>query len=559
MNLKTNNNHFNRKFDGVIDNCSMHLRGKMPDACGYSSDILLDRLMQRVVEIALPAYATVVDELCKTTSEIFPSEGVRINCGQANMEVESGRIGFTSKQWAINAFEFLAHWLFCLFSIVNVRRNCNVNTPSVLVFGVGEESLFNGGNDERFVRYCRNGPIDPLRNGRRFFVQSVKQRGSYSDNSFSYMRDPVSGLLREASMGFFGRVRLLINHMALFFAYLIAISRSPQLSLLGRDMAYSQVMFELDRRRLIDAVIFTTSNFMRQPLWSRVLSGASVHTVWYAQNFKPIIYKSDALESDVPNVRWIRGGTHWVWTIAYGEYLKSLGLGADMQIIGPVLWYPPVQSTPDKNSIKIALFDVSPFHDNVALLYGDISNYNHPDNLFLFMRDVTALKAALEERFGMPVTLSLKTKRGYNAAYDRPYFDHLEALAAQGVITLEHHAMNMYSLISGSHLVIVYPFSSPAYIADFLGVPSVYYDPTGAVSRHDFGDAPSLIDFADSPASLLNVATLALSKVFTNEAIFNNEMHVILCRRNGDIDVNAVNRAPFHAPAQFGLSPALCH
>lgn len=519
MNPKTNNNYLNLKFDGLIDNCKNHLYGKISDSCGYQSEILLDCLMQRVVEVALPAYAFAVDKECKSTTGIFPSYGTQINCGLVNIEGETGRVSITIKQYAQNLVEFIKHWIYCLIAIIAFRAKSTGNIPAVLIFGVGEESLFNNGTDKRFVEYCRTCPIEPLSRGQRFLVQTLKKFNSLSDTRFSYQRDPVMGLLCESRIGIIGRARLLIHHLALLPRYLYAVARIPLLSLLGRDMAYSQIVFELDRRGLIEAVVFTTSNFMRQPLWSRGMSRASIHMVWYAQNFKPIIYRSDALESDLPNVRWIRAGTHWVWTHAYGEYLESLGLQATMKTVGPILWYPTERMSPDKNSIKIVIFDVSPFNDDVALQYGDISNYNHPDNLFRFIHDVVAIKTDLEKRFGVPVALSLKTKRGYNVAYDKPYFDHLEALAAQGILTLEDPATNMYSLISESHLVVLYPFSSPAYIADYLRVPSIYYDPTGAILSHDFGDESSLIEFSGSPSSLLDVATSKIRKVIGSDAL----------------------------------------
>ena len=83
----------------------------------------------------------------------------------------------------------------------------------------------------------------------------------------------------------------------------------------------------------------------------------------------------------------------------------------------------------------------------------------------------------------------------------------------------EHHRANIYSLISQSHLAVIYPFSSPAYIADFLDVPSIYYDPTQSVSRHDFADPPTLIDFANTPLTLRNAAVTALRKAFPGETV----------------------------------------
>jgi polysaccharide biosynthesis PFTS motif protein len=72
----------------------------------------------------------------------------------------------------------------------------------------------------------------------------------------------------------------------------------------------------------------------------------------------------------------------------------------------------------------------------------------------------------------------------------------------------------MYSLITKSHLVIVYPFSSPAYVADSVGVPTIYYDPTGSIVRCDFSDPPSLIQFANTRKKLHELSLKVLGLGF---------------------------------------------
>lgn len=517
--MSINNNHNNLAFDREINNSRAWLKTKIFDACGYSSEVLLDRLTQRLVEISLYPYSLAVSILCKTTSNCFPAPGTQINCGRAFIEIGSGRITVAPKQWLVNQLGFFLHWAFCLLAILSVKKNNGESQPAVLVFEVGDSNLFAGGSDKQFVAYCRRGPIEPLCNGERLIVQSALKKATSSQLDFSYARNPLIHLLREARMGFWGRLRLVGKHLALLFCYMVAATRLPQLSLLGRDFAYSSISFELDRLGLIEAIVLTISSYASQPLWVRELRSAKVHMVWYAQNFKPIVYAADKLESDIPNLRWIRVDTHWVWTHAFAEYLKGLGQDNAIEVVGPIIWYLPEINTPAKNVIEIVIFDISPFNNEVALGGGEITNYNHPDNLFSFIQDIISLKSKIEKTFHLPVSFRLKTKRGYNAIYDRAYFDYIEKLNSLGAISLEHHSTNIYSLISGSHLVIVYPFTSPAYIAEALGVPSIYYDPTKSIVGQNFGDSQSLINFADSPEELFNVAISALSKVFSNEAI----------------------------------------
>lgn len=517
--MSINNNHCNLAFDREIDSCRDRLQAKVFDACGYPSAVLLDRLMQRLVEISRLPYTLSVSTLYKTTSNCFPAPGTKLNCDRAFMEIGSGRITITSKQWLANQLDFFLHWAFCLIAILTVKKAAKNKLPAVLVLGVGEESLFKNGSDEQFVTYCRVGPIEPLRSGKRFLVQSVSKSVSTNPLAFVYSRRPLVSLLCETKIGFFGRLRLLVKHIILFFAYHSAVFRLPQLSLLGKDFAYSSISFELDRCGLIESIVLTCGNHPAQPLWTRALLRAKVHMIWYSQAAKQIIYASDKLDAAIPNYRWIRVDAHWVWTHAFAEYLNALIGHTSAVAVGPIVWCMPEITPPAKDAIEIAIFDVSPYSNEIAFAYGEIPNYNHPDNLFSFIQDVISLKSGLERTFHLPVSFRLKTKRWYNAAYDRAYFDYLEKLRSLGAISLEHHATNVYSLISSSHLVIVYPFSSPAYIADHLSVPSIYYDPTRSILRDDFGDSPSLIKFANSPEALLDAAVSALSSVFSKAAL----------------------------------------
>lgn len=513
--MNINSNHCNLAFDREINSCRDRLRADLFEACGYSAQVLTDRLMQRLVEISLQPYTSVVSALCKTTSNCFPTPGTKINCSRAFIEMESGGITITSKQWLANQLDFFLHWGFCLLAILAVKKASKNNLPAVLVFGVGEESLFKDGNDEQFVNYCRLGPIEPLRNGKRFLVESTSKNVSSCNLDFAYSRKPLIDLLREARLGFWGRFQLLVNHLILFFAYVSAAFRLPQLSLLGKDFAYSSISFELDERGLIESIVLTCSSFTSQPLWLRELHRSKTHMIWYSQNWKPISYVAGKLDSDLPNLRWIRVDTHWVWTHAFAEYLRTLGHSGRIEIVGPIMLYMPELSVPATDAIKVVIFDVPAVDDKVLLrLCGELTNYFHPEKLHAFTDNIISLKSELEKIFGLPVFLCLKRKRGYHTNYNRAYFDYLEKLGALGSISLASHTENLYSLISSAHLVIVYPYTSPAYVAEFLGVPCIFYDPTGSIAQHDFCDNRSMVNFANGPQSLLGAAVAALSRVF---------------------------------------------
>lgn len=503
-------NESNITFRHQILGSYVWLKPRLELVCGYSTIVVLERLMQCLVTVALPKYA-----------RIAYMSSIDGNCSLADFETgidtaratiaDDGSVQITSRQLAHNLGDFFLHWAYCLVSIFLVRTAQNNDAPSVLLYGVGEESLFEEGNDARFVRFCHSGPILPLSKGRRFIVQSGGNCLSSEPRAFTYARDPLIRLISETSIGIAGRANLLFCHCGILFKYLLAVWKTPQLSVLGKDFAYTCIARKLDNLGRIEAIILSAAVYSWQPLWLRELREATTHMVWYSQSAKPIVYSSDHMASDMPSFEWIRVNQHWVWTKAFASYLGTLLPNVSIEAVGPIVWYlPEIDVAPD-SSIQVAIIDVPPCSDQVSLDNGVFPNFHHPAKLTAFIEDILELKPLLEETFGKSVILRLKTKRGYRMGYDAAYFDYLDSLASNNSIVLESHKNNLFSLISKSHLAIIYPFSSPAYIADALGIRSIYYDPTGSIDRYDFGDSPSLIEFAKTKEELRNMSVAALS------------------------------------------------
>jgi hypothetical protein len=515
MNITTN--HVYAAFNQQIDRSRAWLLAKMRNACGYKADVLVDRLTQRIVEIGLAPYAIVVHERLQKKTEMVPPPEKRINCGKAIMHVGSGQIAIPPRQLLASELEFLIHWFYTLLTIISGAFFRKDTPAATLVVDLTDENLFSGGRDDRFIEYCRSGPIAALRDAKRFLIAPTNHSGAVksltrsisSDPAvYGYCRHPLMTLLREARLGFPGRLRLVIRHVFLFLEYHYAVLRVPVLSLISREFAYGSIAFELDRRAQIQSIILTCSSCACQPLWVRSLRHAQVHMIWYSQNWKPASYRSDGLSSDLPALRWIRVDSHWVWTKAFAKYLIGLGHGdTKIHVVGPIVWYLPQAGHRNRNEIRILAFDVPAVTDKMMLeMVGEISNYYHPDNLRSFVSDIVALKPALNEALMSPVAVHLKRKRGMRPHYAKEYFDYIDTLSDQGVLCQAGSADNLYSLISRSHLVIAYPFTSAATIAESLGVPAIYYDPTQSIVRDDFCDSHAAVRFASSPQELLSTS-----------------------------------------------------
>jgi hypothetical protein len=484
-----NSNAVNNAFAREAELLAARLGRRFTDLGPVAASKLVDRMVQMVLDIGRLPYARLA-----LTDQLGP--GAVIDLGCCDLVTGSGRLVLTVRQWLRGVAQYLVHWAYCLFGLLLVRTDADQRQGVVLVTGVSTDAIFQDGKDHAFAAYCRSCPVVPLREGRHLYVQTTAQAPASSDSRISYVRRPLIELMRRGRLGWMARMRAIVSHACGLPEFLWCAMRVPEFALLGRDIAYVRGAAALDDGKLLEAVVTTCSSITEQPLWGRGLVHAKVHMVWYAQNWKPVVFKADPVESDIPLLHWIRVDSHWVWTRKFADYLHKLVGPATMHAAGPLVWQCPGSVKPESNEFQIVVFDVSPYSNEVALSYCESPNYNNPDNLRKFIEDIVSLRPSWEAVAGRPVVLRVKTKRGYQSAYDRGYFEFLDELDSEGTIKLEHHAENIYDMISGSQVAIAYPFTSPPYLADAVQVPSVYYDPTGEILKQNFSDTPTLIEFA---------------------------------------------------------------
>jgi hypothetical protein len=496
-----------------IDRSRTWLRARIKDACHYKAETLLDCLTQRIVEFSLAPYNRAVHARLQANPADFPPSGMKVDCRTLVLHTGSGEITITARQFLAGQFQFLKHWIYCLAAIVFGAFRQESAPPSVLVHNIADEHLFPAGTDKQFIAYCRRGPIDPLRAGKRFFIASSSGKISSEPGVFTYCQRPLIGVLLESRLGLFGRLGLLARHLVLLVEFPWRAVRTPSLSLLGREMAYTRIAVALDDHQLIESIVFTCDSWGVQPLWTRSLRHAKVHLIWYSQSPQSASYVFDDEKAVGPPLRWIRVDTHWVWTKALAKYLREHGqVDGDIEVVGPIVWQLPEAGQRDGQALKLLAFDVPAVTDDIMLnVVGEITNYYHPRNLRSFISDIASLKAPLEQALGRPVSYSLKMKRGMRPHYAESYYDFISEMSASGQLLRVNPNDNLYSMISGSDLVIAYPFTSAAYVAEWLGVPAIFYDPTESVVRDDFCESKDSVRFVQGPRDLLSVA-LALLK-----------------------------------------------
>ncbi len=470
-------------FDRLVHNIEAWALHAIPSVGKYQRSTMVARTIQRIVEVALAPYLQVCAKRVDAGLPPLPPENQNLECGGLELNSYTGKVRPTFIAFLRALGDFWVHWGHALgvFTLAMAHRRKIMPEPATILFGVGRESIIGKHGDARFVAYCRQGPIFPLTSAQRLIVQAAIEIKSSAPHFFSYTRFPLHQLAQLNAPNWLEYLHFLTNHLISGAIYFWAVLRSPVICLLGRDFAYHAMVESLNRRKLIESVVITNSNYSVQPLWMRDLPGRhfSVHMVWYSQNTTPFTFAADPIRAPLPNNRHIVVDESWVWTEGYANYLTQLGIPGRFHVVGPIMWYLPKQQyiARDYQQIRVAIFDISPVRPETERDLGLSYNYYHTRNCIEFIEGIVATKNDLLAKFGININLYLKHKRSQHQIHDPEYTSFIEGLNAE-VINLVPADSDIYELIAGCHLILVMPYSSPAYVADMLGVPAIYYDPS---------------------------------------------------------------------------------
>ena len=100
----------------------------------------------------------------------------------------------------------------------------------------------------------------------------------------------------------------------------------------------------------------------------------------------------------------------------------------------------------------------------------------------LYLADVLAAVDEVKKQLGCEVEIVLKHKRTRTPSHDGSYFSYVNELCkSHAHLRLAEDDANLFTLIAESDLVVVIPYSSPGYVAKYLGIPTLFYDPTNEI------------------------------------------------------------------------------
>jgi hypothetical protein len=500
-------------FEKMFSRLEPSLRATAPAVLGYHAEAVAGRLAQRVVELALHPSMRAAALRLEAGRDPFPqAEAVEEHGG---LRFGPERIAITPRAWLRCSGEFFLQWLRA-FAVMGrafaAPRKVPVPLPATLLFGVGAEDMVVEDSDARFVEFCRKGPLPLLDGARHLIAERAAPFVSTEPELLTYTRYPLFEAARLRRPGLADLARFLLTQLLAAAAFIRLAVMQPVGAILARDLAFHALAADLDRRGLLHAVFITNSHYHVQPLWLRSLPGRrfTSHMAWYSQNSIPFCYARDRMQAYLPNHRHIALDHIWVWTPGYAKYLRERGARGAIHVVGPILWYLPPAKVQPASRLRIAVFDVTPQVRSLTMSVGLSYNYYRASNVAQFIRDLVDARDAVQGEMGEPIEMVLKHKRTPSAHHDPGYVTLIHGLEKEGRLTLVPPQVSVYELIGAAALVVVMPYSSPAYVAAAMRVPSIYYDPEGElIPSFEAGEG---IGFAAGPEALRPAIARALAR-----------------------------------------------
>jgi polysaccharide biosynthesis PFTS motif protein len=188
--------------------------------------------------------------------------------------------------------------------------------------------------------------------------------------------------------------------------------------------------------------------------------------IWYSGNSIPINHVGRFRElADESFYDISHADSHYVWSDAHKTYLQSFTQSKVIKI-GSMMFYPKEISNRPVKDFTLLIFDVTP------TIHRSYQKSIYSSALMLnFLQDLEYVQNYLKTTNVQPICWELKPKREYTKHHCSEYVSKLQRMK----LDLIDPKVDLYQCIENANFVVCVPYTSPAIIAQELGVPVCYF------------------------------------------------------------------------------------
>jgi polysaccharide biosynthesis PFTS motif protein len=463
----------------------------------YSPSAVSRRLSQKVVgalELSFSeAHAfwwnTKPDPTKQFTPDAVCDAGLRISKDGSSLNIE-----ITRRLVFYHIAAFLFFWTKILLAIAKGASDNCANNSSVAIFAnIGQINYLRNNSTDSIKRFFKVGPIPPLREKTLIILEAIKGDSGASDCSIIFDPDPILKLTRLSNLAWSLRFRILLDQLGAFFYFIYKCFFVDRLfCLLAKDIAFHSLVKQLNASGLMGDLYLTNSNVYDQPLYSCDLPNRafSINLIYYSVPVYGHRYNFEHHQAKSGSLYFLsKVDTIWCWTRGQADQLEALFPGTKIIPVGPIIWHVPTCSSrveiSNSSTFSLLVFDVVPVDAaQQKTLTGGAHKFYDLATVSRFLYDIIDVCDTLPEN----ITIYLKTKRPPYSIFDRSkrappsrsehYYSLTQNLFRTGRLRPLSHDANLFDEIQATDIVVSFPFTSTAFVAASIGVPSIYYDPT---------------------------------------------------------------------------------
>ena len=496
-------NRMSDAFSEFLEDVGRCIQANQISFLGYGSDVVARRCKQAIYASEWKAFNR--------------NFNVRTEKSQIAITINTEHIGVSVSLICLGIVRFLHQWCRIGYSIMRtVGGRPNIewqNRPFTVLQCFGSERLIN--REDLFWEFCRSKRINALDfSGGALLACGYFTEGPSQNMKWFRSKFALEAILRINPPSSIREVLLLLySHVRCFLSFFTTLRRFPLVCLLHEDFAVHGLMTHLNSRGLILFWIIDNSSVIQQPLPITCLPRRRFQTgvVFYSINNKSIMLGDDCIEWVYLAWNFLALDIGWAWNLDQAAWLSKNTLLKSIMISGPILYREaPVSRVfmpRTKPCFEILLFDTRIVSaDDCASYFGKYyENYHCEDMAISFLNDIVEVVAAarcISVDYTIRIRLKQKSTRiAKSSFWSTVGVKRLRSSRGQG-LSLKYQSLiekyqisqsigifdsdaDLYALISDCNLVIAMPFTSVNYFADVIGLPSIYYDPTGRL-KHNY-------------------------------------------------------------------------
>ena len=274
------------------------------------------------------------------------------------------------------------------------------------------------------------------------------------------------------------RFKYILWSLYLYFYSLLFFANKPYSSLLLFEQLKLIRVKLSSKDDIAKDILFNNSSGFYRPLWTyeAEVKGARILFYFYSANIENFKTKNSySTQNPWHLASW---SYYLIWDDFQANFIKrNCKYSSVKEIVGPI-WFSSIDKSIDVPSNSISVFDMTPFRPSEYFHIARNPEYNTFQTIEQFLNDI--LYVLSHNNLHMVHKMKRNTKRA-----NKKYISKLGYLVNKSNYSEINPSVGALDVIKKTKACISLPFTSTALIAKAEGKPSVYYDPTGIISKDE--------------------------------------------------------------------------